>query len=75
MQQSENPDLRGLTRIDLSNYRTDFFKLARQPQQMGLVAGKVFVSQASSHGRITFFDVDTGEQRTVSGYELNAGIQ
>jgi hypothetical protein len=74
MQQSDNPNFRGVTRIDLSSYRTDFFKLARQPQQLGVVAGKVFVSQTSDDGRITFFDVNTGAQRTVSGYELNAGI-
>ncbi|TDP75785.1 hypothetical protein [Bradymonas sediminis] len=75
MQQSDTAAHRGVTRINLSNYRTDFFKLARHPQQMGLVAGKIFVSQTASEGRITFFDVDTGAQRTVSGYELNAGIK
>ena len=75
MQQSTNPALRGVTRINLRNYRSDFFKLARQPQQMGLVAGKIFVSQSALEGRITFFDVDSGAQRTVSGYELNAGIR
>ncbi len=74
MQQSPDPRFRGVTRINLDSYRTDFFKLARQPEQLGVVAGKVFVSQQSEVGRITFFDVDTGAQRTVSGYELNAGI-
>ncbi|MFP4598287.1 MAG: hypothetical protein ACLFVJ_08545 [Persicimonas sp.] len=74
MQQSSDPRFRGVTRINLDSYRTDFFKLARQPEQLGVVAGKVFVSQQSEVGRITFFDVDTGAQRTVSGYELNAGI-
>lgn len=75
MQQSTDPDLRGVTRINLRNYRSDFFKLARQPEQMGRVAGKIFVSQQADQGRITFFDVDSGAQRTVSGYELNAGIR
>lgn len=75
MQQSDSPAFRGVSRINLRNYRSDFVKLARAPQQMGLVAGKIFVSQASPEGRITFFDVDSGAQRTVSGYELNAGIQ
>lgn len=74
MQQSDNPAFRGVTRIDLHSYRTDFYKLARQPSQLGVVAGKVFVSQESDEGRITFFDVDSSAQRTVSGYELNAGI-
>ncbi len=75
MQQSSDPDFRGVTRIDLNSYRTDFFKLARQPEQIGVVAGEVFVSQNADEGRITFFDIDSGAQRTVSGYELNAGIQ
>jgi hypothetical protein len=75
MLESTDPNFRGVTRIDLQTYRTDFFRLARQPQQMGIVAGKVFVSQAADVGRITFFDVETGAQRTVSGYELNAGIE
>jgi hypothetical protein len=74
MQQSDNPNFRGVTRINLDSYRTDFFKLARQPQQLGVVAGKVFVSQTSDEGRITFIDVNSSSQRTVSGYELNAGI-
>lgn len=74
MQQSPDPDFRGITRIDLESYRTDFFSLARQPTQLGVVAGKVFVSQESDEGRITFIDVETSAQRTVSGYELNAGI-
>ena len=74
MLQSDDPDFRGITRIDLQSYRTDFFKLARQPQQLGVVAGKVFISQASDEGRITFIDVESSSQRTVSGYELNAGI-
>jgi hypothetical protein len=74
MQQSDNPNFRGVTRVDLDSYRTDFFKLARQPQQLGVVAGKVFVSQTSDEGRITFIDVNSSAQRTVSGYELNAGI-
>jgi hypothetical protein len=74
MQQSPDPDFRGITRIDLESYRTDFFSLARQPTQLGVVAGKVFVSQESEEGRITFIDVATSSQRTVSGYELNAGI-
>lgn len=74
MLQSADPDLRGVLRVGLSDYRTDVYRLARQPEQIGVVAGKVFVSQQADEGRITFIDVDTGAQRTVSGYELNAAI-
>lgn len=75
MQQSPRAEFQGVMRVNLKNYRTDFIRLGHQPEQMGVVAGKVFVSQASPQGRITFVDIDSGAQRTVSGYELNAGIQ
>lgn len=64
----------GLMRIDLKSFRSDFVRLPRKPVQMGQVAGKIFVHQEAPAGRITFFDIETQAQRTVSGYELNAGI-
>jgi len=75
MLQPDDNGTRGVTRIDLSSYRTDFETLPRRPNQIGRVAGKIFVSQESEVGRITFFDVDSGERQTVSGYELNAEIE
>ena len=65
----------GVKRIDLRSHRTDFLRLHRRPMQLGVVAGQVFISQDEETGRITFLDVETNAQRTVSGYELNAGIQ
>jgi hypothetical protein len=64
----------GVVRMDLSTYRSDFIALPRAPRKIGYVAGKVFVSQDAEQGRITFLDVDSSAQRTVSGYELNARI-
>lgn len=64
----------GVLRVDLRSFRTDFVSLAREPRQIGLVAGKIFIAQEATEGRITFIDVGTLEQRTLSGYELNAGI-
>lgn len=72
---ADNHADQGIKRIDLATHRTDFVRLPRRPMQLGVVAGQVFVSQEEETGRITFFDVATNEQRTVSGYELNAGIQ
>lgn len=74
MLESEDPRKEGVVRIDLSSYRTDFINLARKPQQIGRVAGKIFVNQQSDEGRITFIDIESGAKRTISGYELNAGI-
>jgi hypothetical protein len=64
----------GVMRLDLSTYRADFIALPRPPRKIGYVAGKVFISQDAEQGRITFLDVDSSAQRTVSGYELNARI-
>ena len=64
----------GVMRVDLGSYRTDFVALPRPPLQLGVVAGKVFVSQDAAQGRITFLDIETNAQRTISGYELNARI-
>ena len=71
---SPTDNVQGVVRVDLSSYRVDTIRLPRVPRQLGVVAGKVFVSQGTQEGRITFLDVDTNAQRTVSGYELNAGI-
>lgn len=73
--QLSGADDRGVMRIDLTSHATEFYALPRLPNRMGAVADQVFVGQDQQTGRITFFDVDTGQQRTVSGYELNAGIQ
>ncbi len=66
--------IQGLMHLNMATFRSDFVRLPRKPEQLGVVAGKVFVAQEDSAGRITFFDVDTQSQRTISGYELNAGI-
>lgn len=71
---SPSDGVQGVVRVDLESFRVDNIRLPRVPRQLGVVAGKVFVSQGTREGRITFLDVDTNAQRTVSGYELNAGI-
>ena len=68
-------DAEGVMRINLRTHATEFYGLPRLPNRLGAVADQVFVGQDQESGRITFFDVDTGQQRTISGYELNAGIE
>lgn len=72
--ESGDANHQGVVRIDLGSFRSDFVRLPRKPVQIGQVAGKIFVQQEAPTGRITFFDIETQSQRTVSGYELNAGI-
>lgn len=74
MLRGQDPTLQGVMRLNLSTARADFYKMSRLPSQLGLVAGKVFIVQDADQGRITFMDVNSGQQRTVSGYELNARI-
>lgn len=74
LQRSASALAQGVMRINLDTFRSDFVSLPKQPNQLGRVGNKIFVSQEASDGRLTFFDVDTHEQRTVSGYELNAVI-
>ncbi len=74
MQNSIDPAAQGVVKLNLKSFRLDFTPLAKEPTQIGLVSGKIFVNQRASEGRITFIDLETGAQRTVSGYELNARI-
>lgn len=74
MLRGADPALQGVMRLNMSTARADFFKTSRSPAQLGLVADKIFVVQDADQGRITFMDVNSGQQRTVSGYELNARI-
>lgn len=74
MLRSADAALQGIMRLNMSTARADFYKTSRSPAQLGLVADKVFVVQDADQGRITFMDVNSGQQRTVSGYELNARI-
>lgn len=67
-------DRQGVMRIDLPSFRADVVSLPSEPRSIGRVANQIFISQESEQGRLTFFDIDTGRQRTVSGYELNAEI-
>jgi hypothetical protein len=46
------------------------------PGASGIVreANRAFVAQRHPQGRITFIDLDSGEQRTLTGFELSDGV-
>lgn len=52
------------------------FKLASQPISAGIVAGadRGYVAQKHPDGRITFVDFQTGEIRTLTGFELGSQV-
>ncbi|MFW5967953.1 MAG: hypothetical protein ACOCV2_10560, partial [Persicimonas sp.] len=70
------PTHRDLITINLDNFRTDTHRLASPPETLGPIrtTGYVYVSQIHPRGRMTFFDVDSLAPQTMTGYQLNAGI-
>jgi hypothetical protein len=52
------------------------YPLASPPIAAGLVpaANRAFVAQAHPEGRLTFFDLDTGAARTLTGFELSSRV-
>ncbi len=71
------PSHRDVVMINLRSFRMDSFRLSSLPDGLGVIesARKVYISQTHPQGRMTFVDVDTLERQTVTGYQLNAGIE
>ena len=46
------------------------------PEGIGAIGtvGKVYVDQKHPQGRMTFVDVASDKRQTITGYQLNAGI-
>jgi DNA-binding beta-propeller fold protein YncE len=61
---------------DFPSLRVRTFPLASAPTAAGVVAGagRGYVAQRHPDGRITFIDFATGEVRTLTGFELAAGV-
>lgn len=61
---------------NLSTFATQTFRLASYPEGLGIVgpARRVYITQIHPQGRMTFVSVDTDERQTVTGYQLNSGI-
>lgn len=65
----------GVVRISMETFGVEVLPIPRRPAQIGVVADQIFVTQEDGQGRVTFFDIETGTQRTISGFELNAEVQ
>jgi hypothetical protein len=54
----------------------DRIALPSRPLAVGLVAemGQGFVAQEHSEGRVTFVDLESGQDKTVTGFELAAKV-
>jgi hypothetical protein len=54
----------------------ELIRLASEPLAAALLpdAGKGFVAQSHPEGRITFLDLESGDPRTITGFELGAKV-
>jgi len=64
--------------VRMPELRVDSVELASAPleQASGIVrdANQAFVAQQHPEGRITFIDLDSGEQHTLTGFELSTEV-
>ena len=62
--------------VNLDTFSVNSFRVSSSPEGIGAIpaAGRVYVNQTHPQGRMTFVDVDSGKQQTVTGYQLNARI-
>jgi DNA-binding beta-propeller fold protein YncE len=70
------PSHRDVLTINLRSFRTDSFRVPSLPEGLGPIrsAGKIYISQRHPQGRMTFVDAATEARQTITGYQLNAGI-
>lgn len=56
--------------------QVDRIRLPSQPLSAGIVpqAGQGFVAQSHPEGRVTFIELETGVEKTVTGYELSSKV-
>jgi DNA-binding beta-propeller fold protein YncE len=66
-----------LVQLDFSSLLHDDIELKSGAEHLGVMPGTrlVYISQTHELGRISFFDPNAGELSTVTGFELNAGIE
>jgi hypothetical protein len=66
----------GVYLVEFASYKQTFVSLASPPLAAGIVpeARRAFVAQAHPEGRITFIDLDSGSEHTLTGFELAAKV-
>ena len=63
--------------IDFETLLTDEVPLRSEARHLGVVPNgrTLWASQVHELGRISFYDIDAGDLSTITGFELNAGIE
>lgn len=75
------PDPKGLKHAlhvaSVDTFLSDDVSLGSKPEHIRFLDGAklMAVTQVHPAGRITFVHVDTGEAKTVTGYELNSLVK
>lgn len=66
-----------MVQLDFEALLHDDIEVRSPAVHLGALPGThtVFVSQTHDLGRISFFDADSAELQTITGFELNAGIE
>lgn len=67
---------RDVLMMNLSSFRIESFRVPSLPEGLGIIpdALRIFVNQRHPQGRMSFVDVKTQKRQTITGYQLNAGI-
>jgi DNA-binding beta-propeller fold protein YncE len=62
--------------VRMPGLQVDLVPLASPPLAAGMVlgAGKAWIAQEHPEGRVTFVDLDDGDARTLTGFELGAKV-
>jgi YVTN family beta-propeller protein len=70
------PAHRDVVEINMATFGIDSLRVPSLPKAIGPVpgTGRIYISQEHPRGRMTFLDVISRARQTVTGYQLNAGI-
>jgi hypothetical protein len=66
-----------VVQLDFSSLLHDDIELRSPAVHLGVLPAtrSIYVSQEHDLGRISFYDADSGDVQTITGFELNAGIE
>jgi hypothetical protein len=69
-------NIHGAFLIELGSLAEEFVALSSPPLSAGVIPQKnsAFVAQLHPEGRVTFFDLSSGDAHTLTGFELAAKI-
>jgi hypothetical protein len=70
-------DLPLLLQFNFDSLIHEEIELKSNAEDLGVLPGRptVYISQTHDLGRISFYDTDSGEVQTITGFELNAAIE